>query len=369
MLRQLTLDLYGRIPTIDEYQALAARPALDAAAIDAMFTTDEFFVGARAYFRHLIWGGLPDDLAVVGNQRTVTRQATTNLWFAGNLRGTFRGRVDVVCLDQPQTQFDAAGRPVPISTFADATCTGGTCRQEGYVMVTPYWATAPIKVCAFDAQALATGTGATPPTCGPYTINAGCGCGAGLRYCLPGTGDPNHAAVRAALADEAPRIFESVVREHGSYFDAFTTQRSFVNGPLAHFYADLSGPGVALRQAGAVGYDGRMSATLPALAFADRDTWVPIERDAVHAGANSTPVSTRRARKGTSAAIIRARIAASSRASIAAWNRARTAVTAAVAGSTTVGGDVDVGGGARAQPTRSASSAARRRVAGSMRGV
>ena len=129
MLRQLTLDLYGRIPTIDEYQALAARPALDAAAIDAMFTTDEFFVGARAYFRHLIWGGLPDDLAVVGNQRTVTRQATTNLWFAGNLRGTFRGRVDVVCLDQPQTQFDAAGRPVPISTFADATCTGGTCRH------------------------------------------------------------------------------------------------------------------------------------------------------------------------------------------------------------------------------------------------
>lgn len=288
LLRQLTLDLYGRIPTIEEYQALADRPELDAATIDAMFTTDEFFVGARAYFRHLIWGGLPDDLSVVGNQRVVTRQATTNLYFVGTLRTTFRGRADVTCLDQAQTQFDAAGRPLPISTFADATCAGGTCRQEGYVMVTPYWATAPVKVCAFDAQALATGTGATSPTCGPYTINAGCGCGAGLRYCLPAAGDANHAAIRAALADEAPRIFESVVRAHGSYFETFTTRRSFVNGPLVQFYGQLSGPGVALRQGGAIGYDGRMPATLPALGFAERDTWMPVERDDVHAGALTT---------------------------------------------------------------------------------
>ena len=49
-----------------------------------------------------------------------------------------------------------AGRPLPISTFADPTCTGGTCKQEGYVLVTPYWSATAIKVCAFDAQALAT---------------------------------------------------------------------------------------------------------------------------------------------------------------------------------------------------------------------
>ena len=62
-----------------------------------------------------------------------------------------------------------------------------------------------------------------------------------------------------------------------------------------------------------------------------------------------------------------ARIAASSRASIAAWNRARTAAIAEVAGSTT--GTVGVGVGAWAQPTRSASGAAHHHVAEIMRGV
>ncbi len=288
LLRQLSLDLYGRIPTYDEYQALLDGGDVDAARIDAMFASDEYFTGVREYFRHLIWGGLPDDFSVVGNQRTLARQATTNLWFAGNLRTLFRGRNDVTCLDQPQTTYDAAGHPLPISTFADATCAGGTCKQEGYEMVTPYWSATPIKVCAYDAQAVATGTGTSPPTCGPYTINAGCGCGPGLRHCVPGTTDPAHVALRDALADEAPRIFEWVVREHRSYFEAFTTRHSSVNGPLEHFYTMMSGPGVALRQTGAVGYDGRMPASMPALGFAETATWMPVERDAAHAGVLTT---------------------------------------------------------------------------------
>lgn len=288
LLRQLTLDLYGRIPTYEEYQALAPEPELSAATIDRLFTSEEYFVGVREYFRGLIWGGLPDDQNVIGTQRLMTRVATTNLHFVGNLRTTFRGRADVTCLDQPQATFDAQGRPVPISTFTDTSCAGGTCRQEGYVMVTPYWSPTAIKVCAYDAQALATGTGTTPPTCGPYTINAGCGCGADLRYCILGAGDPNHVAVRNALADEAPRIFESVVRERRSYFETFTTTRTFVNGPLAHWYRNLSGSSIALRQGGTIGYDLKVP-TVPAVPFADRDTWMPIDRDAVHAGVLTTP--------------------------------------------------------------------------------
>jgi hypothetical protein len=286
LLRQLTLDLWGRIPTYDEYQAVAAIAELDAAAIDQMFTSDEYFAEMRSYFRHLIWGGLPDDMNVIGTQRVLTRVATSNLYFSGNLRTLFRGRNDVVCLDQPQTDFDAGGRPLPISTFADTTCTGGTCRQEGYVMVTPYWSTTALKVCAFDAQALATGVGTTPPTCGPYTINLGCGCGPNLRNCTLGAGDPSTVALRDGLADEAPRIFEAVVRGDRSYFETFTTTQSSVNGPLAHFYGNLSGPGVALRQAGTIGYDGRI-ASLPTLPFADR-SWMPVERDAAHAGVLTT---------------------------------------------------------------------------------
>ncbi|MEZ4403296.1 MAG: hypothetical protein R3B06_24940 [Kofleriaceae bacterium] len=290
MLRQVTLDLWGRIPTYDEYRALDDQAELTGAAIDAMFTSEEYFAQLRSYFRHLIWGGLPDDFGVTGSQRRMTRQATTNLYFVGNLRSTFRGRADVTCLDQAQTSFDADGRPVPISTFVDPTCSGAThtCKQEGYVMVTPYWSATPLKVCAYDAQALAVGVGAGSPTCTPYTIDAGCGCGPNLRNCTPGIGDANHTAIRDALAEESTRIFDAVVRSGRSYFDTFTTRETYVNGPLVQFYKNLAGADIKIEQGGAVGYDPLMPAALPTLAFGDVDTWVPVTRPEGHAGVLTT---------------------------------------------------------------------------------
>jgi hypothetical protein len=287
MLRQLTLDLFGRIPTYDEYQALADKPDVDAPMIDAMFTNDEYFTEIRSYFRHLVWGGLPDDFNVVGSQRLATRRATTLPYFVGNLRTTFRGSAAYECADRLQTAFDPDGRPIA-EVIVDATCPGGSCKQEGYVMLTPYWSPAtPIKVCAFDAQSLTLGTGTVPPACGPYTINAGCGCGPGLKYCVPAGLDPSHVAIRDSLSEESTRIFEAIVREGRSYLETFTTTQSFVNGPLVHFYGDLSGPAVTLKQGGAIGYDGRMS-TLPAIPFSDRTTWMPVTRDGVHAGVLTT---------------------------------------------------------------------------------
>lgn len=285
LLRQLTLDLYGRIPTIDEYERVRDH-GLAPADIDAMFESDEYYAGLREYFRSVIWGGLPEDVSAISATHLVVPQA--GIWFAPNLRTQFRGRFNVSCLNQAQTQFDAAGRPLPISTFPDATCTGGACKQEGYVMVTPYWSPTPIKVCAFDAQALPTGIaiGATPaPACTPFARNAGCGCGPNLRFCLPTLGNEVHDTVRTAIADEGPRIFEWVAREGRSYFEAFTTPHSFVNGPLAQFYRELGGPSVPLQLGGRVTYD--MRVTSPARSFADA-TWLPVERGDVHAGVLTT---------------------------------------------------------------------------------
>lgn len=301
LLRQLSLDLYGRPPTIDEYEAVRGLPALDDATLTAMLSSDEFFAQVREYHRALLWSGLEPDFELVAAARRLRRLAAggpgaaDDLWRQPNLRTVYRGRTNVECLDQPQVAFDAAGRPLPMTTFADPTCQGGSCVQEGYVVVRPYWDLGvDYKVCAFDAQALTTGVAANV-TCGKIAgVNAagnsvndkGCGCGPGLRYCLPEPTHPASIAMRTALVEEPLRIFEQVVRSGAPYFDAFTTRTTFVNGPLAAFYDQLSGADVPLRATATIGFTSKVGA-LPPLAFTDT-AWVPAVRDDVHAGVLTT---------------------------------------------------------------------------------
>jgi hypothetical protein len=290
LLRQISLDVRGRIPTLEEYAQVEAIGGVDAATLDGMFASPDYFAGIRTYHRALVWGGLGDDTRVVGNQRLLNGGGATP-YFVNGLQTQFRGRNGLSCLDQLQTQFDAAGRPEPIERITDAACRGGfggdgTCVREGYVMVRPYWSDTQVKVCAFDAQSLATGIGTPAPTCDAFTSNRGCGCGPGLRYCATER-DGVSDRFRAALAEEAVRIFDMVIREDRSYFDAFTTRQTFVNGPLRHFYTYLAGEAAPLRANNLVGYDPDMPA-LPALAFGARDTWIAVNRGPSHAGALTT---------------------------------------------------------------------------------
>lgn len=302
LLRQLSLDLYGRPPTIDEYEAVRGLAEIDAATLTSMLASDEYFTHVREYHRALLWGGLEPDFEVVAATRRLRRLAARgpgaadDLWRQVNMRVTYRGRNNVECLDQPQVTFDAAGRPVPINTISDPTCRNGTCVQEGYVVVRPYWdPNVDYKVCAYDAQALTAGLG-NNVTCGKVAAvnaagnpvqDAGCGCGPGLAYCLPEPTHPAHVAIRSALIDEPLRIFEQVVRSGQPYFDAFTTRSTFVNGPLAAFYDQLSGADVPLRQVGTIGYTSKVG-VMPELGFLD-PAWVPTTRDANHAGVLTTP--------------------------------------------------------------------------------
>jgi|JI10StandDraft_1071094.scaffolds.fasta_scaffold05240_12 hypothetical protein len=302
LLRQLSLDLYGRPPSIEEYEAVRDVESIDAAKLTTMMSSDEYFANVREYHRALLWSGLEPDFEVVAGPRRLRRlaaggpTAADDLWRQPNLRTVYRGRTDVECLDQPQVNFDAAGHPVPISSFAAANCRAGTCVQEGYVMVRPYWDPGvDYKVCAFDAQALTAGVAANV-TCnklggvnaaGTQVNDLGCGCGANLKYCLPEPTHPSSIAIRTALVDEPLRIFEQVVRSGQPYFDAFTTKTTFVNGPLAAFYGQLSGDDVPMRATGTIGFTTKTS-SMPNIGFTDT-TWVPMTRDDVHAGVLTTP--------------------------------------------------------------------------------
>ncbi|HJK92816.1 MAG TPA: hypothetical protein RMH85_05545 [Polyangiaceae bacterium LLY-WYZ-15_(1-7)] len=284
LLRSLSLDLLGRIPTVAEYQLLDTVEEIDEPTLRALLASEEHFAQVRQYHRALLWGSLDGVNSLAAGQRRLRLRRGPNIWRNPNARATYRGRNDVDCLDQPQTEWDERGVPVPIRTFAGMNCRGGSCRQEGYVMVAPYWAPdTRIKVCAYDAQANAMGTDGQP--CDVYNPNLACGCGPNLRQCSPGPNTAADRAMREALTEEPARLFEHIVRQGRSYFDAFTTNETLVNGASVHYYRHMSGVDVLSR--GAVTYDPAMG-ELPDLDFRDQEDWRVVEREEAHAGVLTT---------------------------------------------------------------------------------
>lgn len=285
LLRQLSLDLRGRIPTIQEYRRLEEGEAVDT-LLSEMLESEEYFAQVRDDHRALLWGSLGqiDDMAPGGRR---IRRTSSGIWRVTNNRRRYRGRNNVECLNQaqPASEYDSAGRPRALQTFSDSSCDGGTCRREGYVMVRPYWAPdTPVKVCAFDAMSVSTGRDGN--RCDIYNPDPGCGCGPNLRHCMPETTSPAQRAVRDALEQEAPRIFEHIIREGRSYLEAFTTRETLVNGPSAFYYENFAGA-ETVGSGGARVYDPALG-ELPDLTFQDEGEWRVIERSEAHAGVLTT---------------------------------------------------------------------------------
>ncbi|UJR85613.1 hypothetical protein [Sandaracinus amylolyticus] len=301
LLRQLSLDLRGRIPSEAEYEAIRAHDDVPEDVLAAMLTSDDFFATMREYHRGILWSSLIEIDDLVDNRRDLRAQrvGANNVYYSGNAAGTFRGTGQVSCVDVEHTRFDAAGHALPIvegyrsGTVSGAPaprnaarCAAATngCRIDGWVRVRPYWAPdTEIRVCAFDAQTAATGlttTAGAPTSCRAGIVrDAGCGCGPNLRQCVSGGTGGSEQTIARALEQEPLRIFDRVLRDpDASYFDAFTTTTSEVNGPIAHYFRYAS--------AGVV-EDGSMATTMPDVEFGDT-TWRAVERSPEHAGVLTT---------------------------------------------------------------------------------
>ncbi|MCX4239201.1 hypothetical protein [Paraliomyxa miuraensis] len=290
LLRQVSLDLRGRVPSYEEYEWVRGADDPQAAAeglITEMLESPEYFDQVREYHQALLWGTL--DSSTLPNLYAAQRRMIptgTGIWRLPNMRQKYRNSPTLDCLNQEQTNFDAQGRPIPIQTYADPTCAGGTCKREGWVMVSPYWAPdTQVKVCAYDAQEAAVGKNGAE--CSLYHTNDElCGCGPELRWCGPDNVGVENQLVRDSLAQEPARIFQWVVQEGRSYLEAFVTDTTFMNGPVAHYYRHNTGTtNIAL--GGAIAYDSAIS-SVPDLPYDDVDTWVPVQRDEAHAGAFTT---------------------------------------------------------------------------------
>ena len=272
-LRAISLDVRGRVPTPEEYAALAGQTDIPEALLDEWLNSEDFITRAVRWHRELLWNNITN-LTVTSFRMGLTRTAE-GLWYRRSQGLPYRGLENISCQDVP-AQFDGDGN---IVTVLDAGA-----QREGYVMVEPYWAPGTqIKVCAFDAQAnLVTDTG---EACGRGSIGKSspqCGCGPNMRWCRQG--DINTQITRA-MAEDVERRIAALIREDRPYTELFTTRRAFVNGPLVHFFRHQAGlsDGISFEPV-AVNVE-----QLPNIPFTEQTTWAEIELPAGHAGILTSP--------------------------------------------------------------------------------
>lgn len=284
-LRQTSLDLLGRPPTFDEIETvtLADDPA---AAVDdlvaGMFDLEEYRERLVEHHRSLLWGGI--DQGALNNQYRIAQIPNTDVWYRNSqsVRLNARGGRQVTCVDQAQVGY-TAGRPNVMNTYNDPDCDGGVCRQEGWVMVTPYWKDTPIKVCAYDAQDFEFGLdGETSCDVRPGN-EEGCGCGENLNRCWS---SENEQHIRNALMDEGSHTFGYFAVNGRNYLDAFTTNKTLMNGPITHYYREMvhDDPAVNGTSAEGVAFNADIG-ELPGVIYSEDDSWHVVERGDAHAGA------------------------------------------------------------------------------------
>ena len=260
-LRQLSLDLLGRPPTIEELEEIASLDDLGEQELRALFQRDEYYAQVREYHRNLLWSTVRgyNYLATRRRQLAIAhRRDDGNVYYLD--AGVFRGGKRIKCLDQPQTEFDENGWPIPIEG-----------ELEGYVEVSPYWAPdITMKVCAFDAA--------------PFQEESradkwNSGCGPNLVHCeMRGVQEPNldvSGILRQVLEEEPTRIFEHIIRNNQSYLEAFTTKNTMMNGPLAHYYRYMTGLDPA-RDKSAIAFESEVR-NLPEIPFSEQ-SWQVVER-------------------------------------------------------------------------------------------
>lgn len=274
LLRAISLDLRGQLPTEDEHAALADDPTggVPADLVAAWLDTPEFADRMVRLHRELLWNNVAD-LNLVGVRGSI--RVTGGIWFRSGTQATFYRGSNVRCLDEPASW-------TPDGEIATTLQPDGT-RREGWVQVSPYWAPdAPVRVCAFDAQDTLTSPAGTNCASNAGLNDAACGCGPALRHCLPG-GEPR-ALINAALVEDVDRRVRTLFLERRPYTELFTSRVVWVNGPLVHYWRHLRAfPRINVDPA-PIDVD-----RLPDLAFTDVDAWVPVDMGPEHAGILTSP--------------------------------------------------------------------------------
>lgn len=291
LLRRLSLDLRGKAPTYEEYVALDAKNGVPDALVHDFVSSDEFRQVMRWYHEKMFWPNVSN--VQLNNVNSALQQLAgpdaMAISSAGK-RKIYRGLSDVTttalgvqCGDFEQTSFGPDKVPLDIRT---SVINGITVRQEGWRMVTPYWSTTPVKVCAYDAQEVTSVTvsGKTYDCSKPEgDARKECGCGPNLRWCY-GPAASVRTLLLGDMREQLGLMVDSVTTGGRPYTELVTSKKTFVNGRLQFWKKNL---------AAHLSYSRIVAApdaneALPNPDFAT-ETWAEVDRGSgMHAGVLTT---------------------------------------------------------------------------------
>ncbi|NOJ76810.1 DUF1585 domain-containing protein [Myxococcus xanthus] len=208
-LRQLSLDLLGRPPTYEEYQAAQAKGSIGVEDIRAMMTKDEFNARIRNYHRALLRSNLSGSLNNNQNSRVTGNGIATAYGVAGNPATTLRGANGATCdSDIAQDRCLTAEQPdahaAPLTERPRTKCHDdeGVPLAVSYDYDTNYYACTPLAPTTPDGTAKCSDLLSTSHPKHEYLYfcdQRGSGSGAGAFICEP---DPAKTTTRALTVKE-----------------------------------------------------------------------------------------------------------------------------------------------------------------------
>ncbi len=273
-LRALSLDIRGEVPSSDEYEQLSLENDVPGAQIDEWLTTQAFGEQVARMHRSLIWNrvrGSPlllNEVFLYYSLINTSSPALFSYFRSDLLRGGYSG-----CNDEPAVFDPETGEPI----YEFDPATGHF--KEGWVEVSPYWAPeTTVKVCAGDAQANLLSADGTSCKSRMGLSRVDCGCGPNLNWCATPEGE---RLIRASLGNAIDVRVEEMIKNQAPYTDLYTTNISYFNGPLIHYWTHLYQRYAQLLVEPSPAPEYMFPKDIP---FSAAETWVPIQVGANHAG-------------------------------------------------------------------------------------
>jgi len=319
LLRRLSLDLRGHPPTIAEYNALDSLSDVPDSVVQQYLQSDDFRVAMRHMHELLFWPNVTN----VQINNINSQLGTSSGFIRGNVvithlesqgRGAQARKIaGYSCGDdvQPdggqsflQTHFlmlpdgGTNYEPDPNYVVTVVLADGGQAYDEGYRMVTPYWAPLladggvnRIPVCAYDAQetpfsATVKNPQGQPLPCNDYRTNGDktCGCGPNLTFCYGGNAQQ---VILTALREQINLSVDDVTVGGHPYTDLVTSSKAHQNGVISFWKQNLA-PNLSFANIVATPDPGEQ--LVPPVWDAAQPAWQVVDRvDPRHGGVTTLP--------------------------------------------------------------------------------
>ena len=273
LLRRLSLDLRDRIPTFEEYQALADHDAVPESMVDDMLASDDFRLAMRRYHAKIFWPNLSNIYFDTSAWRISTINFGSDVYdaAANTRREIYRGSYDN-CGEFEHTTYDSAfpGEFRPLG-------------PEGWRWMTPWWdPETPIKVCASVAQETLVANGVTCADREGFNEPA-CGCGTNMRYCHSAS-KLSSRLLNKAFIEQINRAVDHVTVDGAPYTDLVLATQTDENALIAMFMNHSA------RATYELTYFHEVPPGEPHANLAyDAEGWVAVDRGAPHAGVLTMP--------------------------------------------------------------------------------